>query len=101
VAAAEKAGIGLTTLYRWLREPGFRAAYQRARQQLLERTVGRLLSVCSKVVDALEANLASSNPAARNRAAAVILANAVKGVETLDLAERLASLEQLAQWEKT
>ena len=34
-AAAKKAGIGQTTLYRWMKLPDFRAAYDEARRELV------------------------------------------------------------------
>src|SRR5260370_25141845 len=41
-AAATKAGVGETTLYRWMQLPGLRAAYRQARRELVERAIGRL-----------------------------------------------------------
>src|SRR5438094_887680 len=35
-AAAAKAGVGTATLYRWMHLPEFRAAYRRARRELVE-----------------------------------------------------------------
>jgi len=35
-AAAAKAGVGETTLYRWLQLPPFRTAYRQARRELVE-----------------------------------------------------------------
>jgi hypothetical protein len=41
-AAAEKAGVGERTLYRWMQLPEFRAAYDRARQEPLKSTISHL-----------------------------------------------------------
>lgn len=41
-AAAAKAGVAETTVYRWLHMPSFRDAYRRARREVVEAAVGRL-----------------------------------------------------------
>jgi hypothetical protein len=51
--AAETAGIGSTTLYRWLRLPEFRAAYHRARRSLVEAQLARMQAAVGQAVDAL------------------------------------------------
>ena len=40
-AAAIKAGVGKTTMYRWLHLPAFRKAYREARRELVEHAIGR------------------------------------------------------------
>jgi len=100
-AAADKAGIGEATLRRWLAEPSFRRRYQAARTSLLERVVGTLLAACGEAVEALRRNLECSKPSVQVRAAEAILQRATKGVELLDLAERIAALEEAAQGVKT
>ncbi len=96
-AAAQQAEVGERTLRGWLDLPEFRRAYRTARQQVLDQTVSRLLNLSGKALDALEANLGCDSAAARNRAAETILAHAHKGLETLDLAERVEELERLEQ----
>src|SRR5262245_44185441 len=92
--AAEKAGVGEATLQRWLRLPAFQAAYRRARQEVVERTVARLLKLTAKAVDTLDRNMDCGIKGAENRAAELALAHAVKGVETLDLAADLEELQK-------
>jgi hypothetical protein len=92
--AAEKATVGVATLRRWMAEPEFRHAYRQARTEVLERTVARLLGAAGKAIDALERNLACGKPACEIRAALGILDAATRGVELLDLAERVAELER-------
>jgi hypothetical protein len=41
-AAAAKAGVGTTTLYRWLQLPAFQAAYRQARLKLVDAALGRI-----------------------------------------------------------
>jgi transposase-like protein len=52
-AAAKKAGIGETTLYRWLHLPSFREAYRQARRELVEAAIGRIQAGSGQAVEAL------------------------------------------------
>src|SRR5437762_3477682 len=52
-AAAAKAGVSEATLRRWLRLPGFRAAYRRARRELVEAAIGRIQAAAGQAVDTL------------------------------------------------
>lgn len=92
--AAAKAGIGPATLQRWLDLPEFQAAYRAARQSVLERVVARLLNSCGKALDTLDRNMSCGSPGAENKAAELVLTQALKGLEVLDHAERLAEVEK-------
>jgi transposase-like protein len=96
-AAAAKAGIGTTTLKRWLAEPSFRRLYGQARTGLLERVVQTLLAASTRAVETLERNLTCDKPSVQVRAAEVILSRATRGVELLDLAQRIEELELRAE----
>jgi hypothetical protein len=99
--AAAAAGLAGNTLKSWLRKPSFQAAYAKARQQVLERAVARLLALLTRAADTLERNLTCGKPSAENRAAGLIFAQAIRGVETLDLVRRIAELEiRLSEQEK-
>jgi hypothetical protein len=52
-AAAAKAGVGQTTLYRWLQRPEFRAAYRRARREIVKFAVCRMQSGTGQAVETL------------------------------------------------
>lgn len=93
-AAAAQAGIGEATLQRWLRLPEFQLAYRQARQQLLDRAVGKLLAACSLAVDTLREQLQTVRSTDRIKAALGILNQAIRGAELLDLAERVSELER-------
>jgi hypothetical protein len=93
-AAARAANVAERTLKGWLVLPEFAAAYARARREVLERTVARLLKATGKAVDTLEVNLVAERPSDQIRAAVAILEHAGRGVELLDLAERLAEVER-------
>ena len=90
--AAAAAGVALRTLKGWLRTPAFQEAYRAARQEVLERTVARLLAVTGQAVATLERNLSCGKPGEQTRAAVAILEHAARGVEVLDLAGQLAAL---------
>ncbi|HZO25090.1 MAG TPA: hypothetical protein VFH48_03745 [Chloroflexota bacterium] len=95
-AAATKAGIGETTLLRWMAESDFKARLRAARRSVVEGAVGRLQQAATQAVDALARNLTCGTPAVEVSAAKAILDQAIKGVELVDLAERVEQLEQAA-----
>jgi hypothetical protein len=91
--AARLANIGEATLRRWLREPDFAGAYRAARRQALETVVGRLQQSATAAVETLERNLTASAEGVQVRAAQILLEQAFKAVELMDLAERVEALE--------
>ena len=91
--AAAKAGVCERTLKNWLVLPEFATAYRAARQEVLDRAVTRLLTVCGEAVDTLRACLTSAKPGDRIRAAVAILDHAIKGTDQLDVIERIKALE--------
>jgi hypothetical protein len=84
-AAAARAGVGQTTLYRWLHRPAFRAAYRRARRELVEAAVGRLQAATGQAVETL---LAVARQGRRDgdrvRAAVALLDHACRGLADAD-----------------
>ena len=95
--AATVAGVGESTLRRWLAEPEFKAQYRAARRQVVEAAIGRLQTASTKAVDTLERNLACGIPAVEVGAARSILDQSIKAVELVDLAERVEQLEQASE----
>ncbi len=95
--AAVKAGCAYRTLKGWLTEPAFKTAFAEARTAVLERTVARLVKATGKAVDTLEANLEAEKDSDSNRAAVAILEHATRGVELLDMKDKLAELERLVK----
>jgi len=91
--ACEKAGISPVTYWRWTQQPGFRAEYRKARRTIFENTVARLQGLTQAAVDCLERNLNCENAGAELRAASIILDLSAKGLEILDLENRIATLE--------
>ena len=94
--AADAAGIGEVTLWRWLRIPTFKEQYRLARREAVSQAVGQLQAACSVAVVALtdiskDVNCSAS---ARVSAARTVLEMALKGVELEDLAVRVEELEE-------
>ena len=96
VQAATRAGVSESTLLRWLQETQFQARYRTARRQVVEQAVSRLQQATTDAVDALSRNMQCGVPASEIAAAKAVLDFAVKGVELVDLTERVAQLEQSA-----
>jgi hypothetical protein len=95
-AAATKAGISEPTLWRWLAEPSFKSRYRDARRQVVEHAISGLQQAAGEAVEALRRNLQCGVPASEIAAAKAIIDQAVKGVELVDLAERVEALEASA-----
>jgi hypothetical protein len=94
--AAAKAGIGESTLLRWLADPAFKARYRAARRQVVEHAVSGLQQAAAQAVDALTRNLTCGIPPVEVGAAKAMLDQAIKAVELIDLVERVELLEQAA-----
>ena len=95
-AAATRAGIGESTLLRWLEEPAFQARYRDAKRRVLEHAVSRLQQSAGKAVDVL-VGIAEDRTAphtARVSAARTVLDQAFRGLEVLDLAAEVAELKR-------
>lgn len=91
--AAKVAGVGVSTLSRWLREPSFAGAVREARRRALEQALGTLSAATAEAVETLRACLGAEGEAVRVRAAVAILEHAMRGAEVTDLEERIAALE--------
>jgi hypothetical protein len=101
-AAAQDAGCGETTLWRWLKDDTFAAAYREGRRKVLEASASRLTSDSTKA-SAVLLKIAEDEKApasARVAAARAIIENAVKAVETLGLEPRLKEIERQMAAEK-
>jgi len=99
--AAKVCGVNDATMWRWLQLPDFQAAYRAARRQVVERAITELQAATGEAVETLKRNLSCGKPEAENRAAQIIIEQAIKGVELVDLQERVERLETLlAEQEK-
>lgn len=94
--AAAALKMGETTLWRWLQEPEFQRAYRAARRQIVEHSISELQSATSDAVAALKRNLTCGTAAVEVRAAQIIIEQAAKAVEMIDVLDRVEELERLA-----
>jgi hypothetical protein len=94
--AALAVGIGISTLWRWMKEREFKAAYLQARREAVSQAVARIQQATGAAgVTILKLMTDPSVPAAvRLRAAECVFGMAVKGIETEDIEARVAELER-------
>ena len=97
--AARAIGVTPRTLYRWLQEPDFSAAYREAKRSAFSQAIARLQTMTTAAVSTLgKVMVDQAAPAAsRVRAASSVLDFAAKAIEIEDLEARLAALEQSAE----
>lgn len=93
-AAASECGISPKTLYRWLRDPAFKAQYRTARSAVLESAIATMQQITSEAVDTLKRNLNAEQATAQISAAKLIIDNAFRGQELIDLGDRVERLEE-------
>jgi putative insertion element HTH domain-containing protein len=96
-AAAKGTGISQTTIYKWLNDPLFAAAYRQARARVLESTLTALQAANLDAVTCLRSILKDKNePAsARVTAARTVLELTLKARDALETEERLRALEAI------
>ena len=100
--AARVAGVTPRTLYRWLKEPDFDAAYRAARRQAYGQSISRLQQGSTAAATTLLKVMvdAATPPSTRVRAAGAILSHAAKAIEIEDINARLRELEAAAEANK-
>lgn len=97
--AAKTCGLSEKTIYRYLEDESFQKEYRRARRSLVERSIGQIQTATGEAVETLKRNLYCENPSVEVRAAQIILDAANKGIELLDVIERLEVLENAVKTE--
>jgi hypothetical protein len=100
--AAHAVKITPRTLYRWLKEPDFDAAYRKARRTAFGQCTARLQQASSAAVSAVLKILVDlSGPAStRLRAADLVLSHAAQAIEIEDIEARVELLEKAAEASK-
>jgi uncharacterized protein with ATP-grasp and redox domains len=94
--AAEVSEVGDKTLYRWMREPAFAAAYREMRGAATQHAIALVQKYSSNAAATLCQLMASPNPAAiRLAAASKILDLAIKATEIEDIRRELEELKAL------
>jgi hypothetical protein len=100
--AARVADVGTRTLYRWMNEPAFDAAYREAKRAAFSQAIARLHQMAGAAVTTLGKVMIEPNtpPATKVRAADSVLGHAAKAIETEDIEARLSELERAAEASK-
>ena len=101
--AARVAGVGVRTLWRWLKIPEFQAAFREARRMAFSQAIARLQQGGSAAATTLvKIMIDPKEPAAaRVRAADCVLTHGVRAIEIEDLASRVEQLERAAEIAKS
>lgn len=97
--AAKACGLSEKTIYRYLEDADFQKEYRRARRSLVETSIGQIQKATAEAVETLKRNLYCENSAVEVRCAQIIIETAVKGVELIDVIERLEVLEDAIKTE--
>ena len=95
-AAADKAGLGRRTLYRYLGDPAFKAELRKRQDAILSATTASLVGLTYLALDTLQTVLASATATdgARVRAALGWLSHVRQVVELRELIDRIEALEE-------
>lgn len=101
--AARVAGVNQRTLFRWMKDPAFIAAYRAARRAAFAQTVARLQYASSAAASVLLKVLAdpATPTSTKVRAAESVIAHAVKAMEVDDIEARVTELERAAEENKS
>lgn len=95
-AAARAAGVGYSTVRRWLKsDPEFKRAYQAAMDELLRDASRKARAAAGQAVDVLADIMTDADGQAsiRVQAADRIISHALKLAEAVDMEARLSTLE--------
>ena len=100
--AARTAGIGVQTLYRWMKEPEFDAAYRKAKRAAYGQAIARLQQGSSAAaMTMLKIMLDSGAPmSTRLRAADCVFSHAKHAIEMEQIEGRIVALEQAVEQAK-
>jgi hypothetical protein len=100
--AARACNTPARTLYNWLKEPEFEAAYRAARRQAYGQSISRLQQGSTAAATTLLKVMVdvATPPSTRVRAAEAVLSHAAKAIEIEDLDVRLRELEAAAEANK-
>lgn len=95
-ASARRAGVGESTLRRWLCEPGFNAALREARGRALESVLTSLQGLGELAAETLRSVMSDPNahPGSRVKAAIGALSMLLKSKEVLETEDRLRAIEE-------
>ena len=100
--AASVVGVTEVTMWRWMQDNTFRAAYMTARREAVNVAISRLQGAAGEAVDTMcELMRDTQAPkTVRLMAARAVIEYSLKATELEDLAERVAELEYLFEQQK-
>lgn len=90
---AAKVGVSSRSIFRWLKLPEMQSKIRELRRISIEHSTNDLLRLNKKAVQTLEALMDCSNPAARCRAAALVLTKTTESLE-YEYESRLKAIEE-------
>jgi hypothetical protein len=95
--AAKSVGVDEATLWRWLQDKDFHAAYMIARRETVQHALARLQQISTEAVNTLREVMRDKTAKGSERvsAAKAIIEYSIKAVEIEDLASRVAELESI------
>jgi hypothetical protein len=101
--AAKAANVPARTLYRWLKEPAFDAAYRRAKRTAFGQAIARLHQGTGAAAATMLKLMVDPNvpPSTRLRAADCVFTHAKNAIELEEVEARFAALEQAAELSKS
>jgi hypothetical protein len=101
--AALQADVGARTIYRWMKEPEFDAAYREAKRAAFSQAIARLHQMTAAAVTTLgKVMVEPTTPqATKVRAADSVLNHAAKAIELEDVEARVSELERAAAASKS
>jgi hypothetical protein len=93
-AAARTAGVGRTTVYRWLKDPAFAGELARLRNEVMDEALGSVKSLTTRAAEELHRLLGTDNERLRRLVCKDILSYSIRVREVEGLERRLACLEE-------
>jgi hypothetical protein len=101
VDAAEKAGVGRTTVHRRLADPAFQQLVARLRTDFMAEALGRMARHMSRGADALVEMLDSTEGALRLRVIRALLTLSLRLHDAMDYEQRIRAIEaKIAEYEQ-
>ncbi len=91
--AAKASNISTRSIFRWMQRAEFMEQFKVAQRAVVDEAVGDLQAATKRAVSTLVKNLDDESPAVANRAAQIILSQALRAIEMTEVLERLAKLE--------
>ena len=89
----EKANINKTTLYKWLKQPEFKAELDRQRDEVASEAFGVMSQSLTKAVETLVGLLDNKDDRLKRLTAKEIIEHFLKHKEVEDLEKRIAAIE--------